>query len=61
MNIPKRVLCKRGYPDRSVGIGRESVCEIKEGRGSCGEKFFEDEGVYCRWCCQIIEFQELPK
>ena len=38
--------------------GRERICEIKDGKGSCGEEFM-DNGHYCVWCCQILEFREL--
>lgn len=36
-------------------IGFEHTCKITNGKGSCGEDFFEDGNIPCRWCCQIIK------
>ncbi len=67
---PKQVLCERAteedlieYPGRVIYDGRlmpgrERTCTIsKEGKGSCGEDFWEDDGERCRWCCGILSYR----
>lgn len=59
--IPKEVLCSREIPEGTLPWMRETkikVCQIEDGRGSCGKDFFEEDGSYCRWCVQILCFKE---
>jgi hypothetical protein len=41
----------------NLKLGHERTCKIIDGKGSCGEDFYEDDGSLCRWCCQIIKME----
>lgn len=39
----------------NLKAGLERTCKVENGKGSCGEGFYEDNGEPCRWCCQVIK------
>lgn len=45
---------KTNEADR-LRVGLEHICKVVNGKGSCGEDFYESDGSPCRWCCQIIK------
>ena len=58
-NRPKEEDSRGRLNDRGdLRVGMEHTCIVLDGKGSCGDDFYEDEDEPCRWCCQIIKRED---